>query len=89
MIFTGTLSGHLKIGQNIRQSVKNIFIFLLSLFNYLINIFVLKVVASVFGYNKIFAQVIAIGTASVLNFIGNYLITFRKKNNICIYSEII
>ncbi len=58
---------------------KYIHFFLVSLFNYFINIFVLKVMVSVFAYNEIFSQIIAIGTASVLNFVGNYFITFRNE----------
>src|SRR6056297_450536 len=60
-------------------SKKYIHFFLVSLFNYFVNISILKIMVSVFAYNKLFSQVIAIGTASVLNFIGNYLITFREK----------
>ena len=51
--------------------------FLISLLNFGINLIALKYFVDVLLLHKILAQVLAIGIASVFNFLLNYLITFR------------
>ncbi|MDU4961144.1 MAG: GtrA family protein [Sporomusaceae bacterium] len=51
--------------------------FLISLLNFAINLAALNYLVDVCLFDKILAQIIAIGIASVFNFLLNYLITFR------------
>lgn len=53
--------------------------FSVSFINFLVNISALKFMVSLFDFNKIIAQIVAIGIAFIFNFIGNYLITFKDK----------
>lgn len=53
--------------------------FLISLVNFLVNLILLRVFVEVFYLDKIVAQLLAVGLASVLNFAGNFLITFKDK----------
>lgn len=47
--------------------------------NFVVNIFLLRLMYETLEFNKIIAQILAIGITSTLNFIGNYLITFREQ----------
>jgi dolichol-phosphate mannosyltransferase len=64
------------------KSVKEKYLhfFLISFINFLINISVLRILVDSFAVHKILAQIIAIGTAFIFNFFGNYLITFKEKD---------
>lgn len=59
---------------------KYINFFIISLVNFGVNLIILKLMHEGFGFNELISQVIAIGLASVLNFVGNYLITFKEKS---------
>ena len=56
---------------------KYIYFFLISIVNFGINLMALHYFVDVLLLNKILAQILAIGVASVFNFLLNYLITFR------------
>jgi dolichol-phosphate mannosyltransferase len=56
---------------------KYVCFFLISILNFGINLIALNYLVDVYMLNKILAQVLAIGVASVFNFLLNYLITFR------------
>lgn len=56
---------------------KYISFFLISVLNFGINLLALRYLVDVYMLNKILAQVLAIGLASIFNFLLNYLITFR------------
>lgn len=56
---------------------KYVSFFLISVLNFGINLVALKYLVDVYTLNKILAQVLAIGVASIFNFLLNYLITFR------------
>ncbi|KYZ76411.1 polysaccharide synthesis protein GtrA [Anaerosporomusa subterranea] len=56
---------------------KYVSFFLISVLNFGINLIALKYLVDVYMLNKILAQILAIGVASVFNFLLNYLITFR------------
>lgn len=59
---------------------KYIFFLLISSINFLINMLVLKIMVENLRLGKIISQLIGIGAASTLNFVGNYFITFKEKN---------
>lgn len=52
--------------------------FIISLINFLVNISLLKIIVDILGLDKIIGQILAIGITSILNFVGNYFITFRE-----------
>ncbi|BDU50921.1 GtrA family protein [Haliovirga abyssi] len=53
---------------------------LISGINFIVNILVLRLLVENFSINKILSQLIGIGVASTLNFLGNYFIVFKEKN---------
>ncbi|MFW5991572.1 MAG: GtrA family protein [Halanaerobiaceae bacterium] len=69
-------------GRAEEKSVKKKYItfFIISLFNFLINLGLLHLFVESVNLNKIISQVLAIGIVSILNFAGNYLITFKDKS---------
>lgn len=56
---------------------KYAYFFLISAINFGINLIALKYFVDVLFLHKILSQILAIGLASVFNFLFNYLITFR------------
>lgn len=62
-------------GKSIRR--KYVSFFLISVLNFGINLLALRYLVDAYMLNKILAQILAIGIASVFNFLLNYLITFR------------
>jgi len=68
-------------GEAVHKSVKRKYFefFAISLFNFFINISLLRIMVEAFYVDKILAQIIAIAITSLLNFTGNYLFTFKNK----------
>ena len=53
--------------------------FVISFINFLINLSCLRFLHGILEIHEVVAQIMAIGLASLFNFIGNYLITFKEK----------
>ncbi|ACL70629.1 GtrA family protein [Halothermothrix orenii] len=58
---------------------KYIDFFVISLINFGVNLISLRILVEAFSLHKVLAQLVAIGIASLLNFLGNLLITFKDK----------